>query len=65
MRWSAAIRHNYPNLNNWLKNLYWNEPAFMDTTSVEHCKRHYYMSHGHINPTRVVPFGPIPAVEEL
>lgn len=28
----GLIRHDYPNLNRWLKNLYWNYPAFKDTT---------------------------------
>ena len=25
---------------------------------MDHIKRHYYMSHAHINPTRIVPAGP-------
>ena len=25
---------------------------------MDHIKRHYYMSHAHINPTRIVPVGP-------
>jgi glutathionyl-hydroquinone reductase len=25
---------------------------------MDHIKRHYYMSHEHINPTRIVPVGP-------
>jgi glutathionyl-hydroquinone reductase len=25
---------------------------------MDHTKRHYYMSHAHINPTRMVPAGP-------
>lgn len=65
VRLCAAIRHNYPNLNGWAKNLYWNEPAFKDTTDFTHIKQHYYTSHPHINPTRVVPFGPVPHIEEL
>lgn len=28
----GQIRHDYPHLNRWLKNLYWNYPAFKDTT---------------------------------
>ncbi|KAF8761689.1 Glutathione S-transferase [Rhizoctonia solani] len=28
--------HNYPNINRWMKNLYWNVPAFKDTTNFEH-----------------------------
>ncbi|GAA6027232.1 hypothetical protein JCM8097_002508 [Rhodosporidiobolus ruineniae] len=61
----GSIRHNYPNLNRWMKNLYWNYPAFKDTTNFEHIKKHYYMSHGQINPTRIVPVGPVPSIEKL
>ncbi|KAF8741405.1 Glutathione S-transferase, partial [Rhizoctonia solani] len=32
----GSIRHNYPNINRWMKNLYWNVPAFKDTTNFEH-----------------------------
>jgi putative glutathione S-transferase len=28
----GMIRHDYPNIHRWLKNLYWNYPAFKDTT---------------------------------
>jgi putative glutathione S-transferase len=27
--------------------------------NLDHIKRHYYMSHEHINPTRIVPLGPL------
>jgi glutathionyl-hydroquinone reductase len=27
--------------------------------SMEHIKRHYYGSHRHINPTGIVPLGPV------
>jgi putative glutathione S-transferase len=39
------IRHAYPNLHKWLKNLYWNEPAFSETTDFQHIKVHYFSSH--------------------
>jgi len=61
----GTIRHNYPNLNRWLKNLYWKNDAFKSTTNFEHIKTHYYWSHASINPTRVVPVGPIPTIEPL
>jgi len=61
----GTIRHNYPNLNRWLKNLYWKNDAFKSTTNFEHIKTHYYWSHPHINPTRVVPVGPNQSVEPL
>ena len=28
------------------------------TVNFDHIKRHYYMTHGEINPTRIVPIGP-------
>jgi len=61
----GSIRHDYPNLNHWMKNLYWNNPAFKDTTNFEHIKTHYYWSHPQINPTRIVPVGPRMNIEPL
>lgn len=37
----GTIRHNYPHINKWLKNLYWNNDAFKLTTNFEHIKKHY------------------------
>jgi putative glutathione S-transferase len=34
-------------------------PAFRDTTNFDHIKRHYYTTHPHINPTRIIPDGPL------
>jgi glutathionyl-hydroquinone reductase len=39
------IRSGYPNLHKWLRNLYWNVPAFGETTEFEHIKIHYTKSH--------------------
>ncbi|KAM0749747.1 glutathione-S-transferase [Meredithblackwellia eburnea MCA 4105] len=61
----GTIRSNYPNLNRWMKNLYYNFPAYKDTTNIEHIKAHYFTSHPQINPFRVVPVGPLPAIEPL
>ncbi|GAA5851572.1 hypothetical protein JCM5353_008965 [Sporobolomyces roseus] len=61
----GTIRHNYPNLNRWMKNLYWNYPAFKETTNFEHIKMHYFTSHPQINPTRIIPAGPTPPIESL
>ncbi|MEU2181361.1 glutathione S-transferase family protein [Streptomyces thermolilacinus] len=33
-------------------------PGFGDTVDFDHIKRHYYVVHHHINPTRIVPRGP-------
>jgi putative glutathione S-transferase len=34
-------------------------PGFGDTIDFDHIKRHYYMTHDQINPTRIVPTGPL------
>lgn len=47
----------YPNLWNYLKELY-QHPQIQPTCNLDHIKRHYYMSHPQINPTRIVPIGP-------
>ncbi|KAJ0109571.1 hypothetical protein J7T55_014133 [Diaporthe amygdali] len=60
----GTIRHDYPQINNWLKNLYWNVPAFKETTDFKHIKENYTKSHGDINPRAITPLGPWPAVEE-
>ena len=47
----------YPNLSNWLRELYqW--PGVAETVSFQHIKGHYYGSHPTINPTGIVPKGP-------
>ncbi len=47
----------YPNLFGYLCDLYqW--PGIAATVNFDHIKRHYYMTHGDINPTRIVPIGP-------
>ncbi len=33
-------------------------PGFGDTVDFDHIKRHYYVTHDKINPTRIVPAGP-------
>jgi putative glutathione S-transferase len=48
----------YPNLWAYTRELYqWSGIA--PTVNLMHIKRHYYMSHRHINPTGIVPVGPI------
>lgn len=47
----------YPNLWAYTRDLY-QRPAFGGTTRFGDIKRHYYVTHGHINPTRIVPKGP-------
>ncbi|WP_169545653.1 glutathione S-transferase family protein [Sneathiella aquimaris] len=48
----------YPNLSNYLRDLY-QRPNIAQTVHMDHIKKHYYESHDTINPTRVVPMGPL------
>ena len=48
----------YPNLHGYMLDLY-QQPGIDETVSIDHIKRHYYMTHEEINPTRIVPLGPI------
>ncbi len=48
----------YPNLWNYLKELY-QISGIAETVNFKHIKNHYYMSHESINPTRIVPMGPV------
>ncbi|MGQ8363925.1 glutathione S-transferase family protein [Glaciecola sp. 1036] len=48
----------YSSLSGYLRELYQIE-GVSDTVNFEHIKRHYYYSHHMINPTQVVPMGPI------
>jgi glutathionyl-hydroquinone reductase len=48
----------YPSLNGYLMDLY-QQPGIADTVNFDHIKRHYYMTHTEINPTRIVPIGPL------
>lgn len=52
----------YPALSNYVKELYQIE-GIAQTTNFDHIKRHYYFSHTMINPTQVVPAGPIMDLE--
>ena len=47
----------YPNLQGYLQDLY-QTPGIAQTVNFDHIKRHYYMTHDGINPTRIVPVGP-------
>jgi putative glutathione S-transferase len=49
--------HEYPNLWNYTKELY-QLPGVAETVNVDHITRHYYVSHGDVNPKRLVPTGP-------
>jgi len=47
----------YTNLQGYLMDLY-QQPGIAKTVNFDHIKRHYYMTHTEINPTRIVPLGP-------
>ncbi len=53
----------YPNLWNYLKDLY-QTPGIRETCHLDHIKIHYYRSHPNVNPTRIVPKGPLINLEE-
>ncbi|EJD51468.1 glutathione S-transferase [Auricularia subglabra TFB-10046 SS5] len=60
-----TIRGGYPELNRYMKNLYWNYDAFKSSTNFDHIKSGYYYSQVNVNPTRIVPVGPVPHIEPL
>ena len=48
----------YPNLWGYARDLY-SQPGVSSTCEFSHIKRHYYMSHPDVNPTGIVPAGPL------
>ncbi|MBC5823741.1 MAG: glutathione S-transferase family protein [Candidatus Eremiobacteraeota bacterium] len=48
----------YPNLYGYLRDLYQYDDV-AETVNFDHIKRHYYSTHDDINPTRIVPIGPL------
>ena len=46
-----------PNLWGYLRELY-QRPGIAATVNMDHIKRHYYMTHPTLNPSRIVPQGP-------
>jgi putative glutathione S-transferase len=48
----------YPNLSNYLRDLY-QVPGVAETVNMDHIKRHYYGSQRRVNPTGIVPLGPL------
>ncbi|SCU98554.1 LADA_0H13850g1_1 [Lachancea dasiensis] len=61
----STIRDGFPMVDLWLRNLYWNIPAFRDTTNFDHIKLHYTRSHPRVNPLGITPLGPVPAILPL
>ncbi|WP_416047712.1 glutathione S-transferase family protein [Cupriavidus basilensis] len=48
----------YPNLSGFTRDIY-QLPGIAATVNIDHIKRHYYESHRSINPSGVVPAGPV------
>ncbi len=48
----------YENLSGYLREIY-QIPGVAGTVDIPHIKRHYYTSHESVNPTRIVPKGPV------
>ncbi|MBH0096034.1 glutathione S-transferase family protein [Psychrobacter sp. NZS113] len=48
----------YPNLWGYLLDLY-QVSGIAETVNMTHIKQHYYTSHANINPTRIIPVGPV------
>ncbi len=60
VHFKCNLRHlwEYSNLWDYLKRLY-HYTGVKETCNLEHIKRHYYCSHPHINPSGIVPAGPL------
>ncbi len=65
VHFKCNLRHiwDYKNLWNYFQQLY-QYPGVKDTCNLEHIKQHYYRSHPHINPSGIVPQGPLINFEE-
>ena len=48
----------FPNLSNYLRDLY-QQGSVAETVNMDHIKRHYYGSQRKVNPTGIVPLGPL------
>ena len=64
VHFKCNFRHiwNYPNLWSYLTKIY-QYPGVKDTCNLEHIKLHYYQSHPQINPSGIVPDGPLISFE--
>ncbi|CAB4867681.1 unannotated protein [freshwater metagenome] len=47
----------YPQLSGYLRDLH-QHPCIGETVDLDHSRRHYYMTHPQLNPSRIVPLGP-------
>lgn len=64
VHFKCSIRRvvDYPNLWRYVRELY-GVPGVKDTCDFDHIKRHYYLSHRHLNPAGIIPRGPDPRFE--
>jgi glutathionyl-hydroquinone reductase len=53
----------YPSLWGYLRDIY-QTPRVAETCRLDHIKEHYYRSHSGINPTGIVPKGPVLTLDE-
>ncbi|KAF7319088.1 Glutathione S-transferase [Mycena chlorophos] len=64
-----TIRDGYPTIHAWLRKLYWSDvfPAFKESTYFDHIKVGYYAAPAmaRLNPTAIVPVGPLPNILPL
>lgn len=60
VHFKCNLRHiwDYPNLWGFLLDLY-QHPGVKETCNLDHIKQHYYKSHPNVNPSGLVPKGPI------
>ena len=49
----------YESISHFLRGLY-HMPGIKETVHLDHIRTHYYWSHDKVNPTRIVPVGPVP-----
>jgi len=55
---NLARLRDFPNLWNYTLELY-QTPGVAETCDFDHIKQHYFRSHPSVNPTRIVPGGPV------
>ena len=48
----------YPHLHAYTLDLY-QQPRVADTVNLAHIKAHYYVTHTELNPTGIIPLGPV------
>lgn len=59
LHFKCSVRRiaDYPNLSSYLRDIY-QLPGVGATVNMDHIKRHYYLSHHHLNPAGIIPESP-------